>query len=137
MSQKKKINKPFLVHAGLKEEAVLLADWPLCHVYLLNDRASPVFILLPKIQSIKSLNDLNQEERFLLMDELAKLENLLDAKMGQKCQLVELTSVEIHQLHARLYLEAQALPQKSILYKGKDAYLEAELQQIKTTFDSI
>ncbi len=127
------LNKPFLVHALMEEVSVIIEDFPLCQFRLLNDRENPAFILVPKIQAVKMLNDLNQEERFLLIDEIDLATKKIKSALKLDIYSTEITADTVHQLHVRLKV-SPATTSNISFFDAKDAYGSAEKDQILNSF---
>jgi len=67
----------FKLHPQLAKDSVLLCDWPLCQLRLINDKHYPWFILVPRRVAIREVIDLSDEEQSLLWQESKKLSLLL------------------------------------------------------------
>ena len=53
----------FVLDARLEADTLLVAQWPLCHVRLMNDAQYPWVILVPKIAGVTELFHLDQAQR--------------------------------------------------------------------------
>lgn len=61
----------FELHPRLAADTVLVADWTLCRVLLMNDARYPWLILVPRRADAVEIFDLNPEDREMLMAEIA------------------------------------------------------------------
>jgi diadenosine tetraphosphate (Ap4A) HIT family hydrolase len=60
----------FTLHPQLQADTVLVADWALSRVLLMNDARFPWLILVPRRAGLSELFDLKHAERMVLSDEL-------------------------------------------------------------------
>jgi diadenosine tetraphosphate (Ap4A) HIT family hydrolase len=70
----------FQLHERLAADAAAVYDLPLCQALLMNDRAFPWLILVPRRENLRELTDLSPSERALLMEEIAAAERALQAQ---------------------------------------------------------
>ncbi len=93
------MSENFELHAQLAKDSILLADWPLCQLRLINDSNYPWFILVPRRANIRDVIDLSDEEQAQLWQESAKLSRLLRQKFSpEKLNLAALGNM-VPQLH--------------------------------------
>lgn len=57
--------------------SVVVCDWPLCEVRLQDDARFPWLILIPRRAGLHELEDLTQDERASLMDEIVRAGDLV------------------------------------------------------------
>ena len=68
----------FELDSRLAADTVEVADLPLCHVRLMNDRAVPWLLLIPRKADLRELHQLNKKERGQLMDEVVQAQHVLE-----------------------------------------------------------
>ena len=61
----------------LKRDCIELADWPLCKVLLMNDCQFPWFILVPRVEGVREIIDLNEAQLTLYYQESKQLQLLM------------------------------------------------------------
>ncbi|NBB65852.1 HIT domain-containing protein [Pseudomonas sp. ODNR1LW] len=59
--------------------SIAAAEWPLCHVRLQDDARFPWLILIPRVEGVVELEDLNVEQRAALMEETVRAGALVRA----------------------------------------------------------
>jgi diadenosine tetraphosphate (Ap4A) HIT family hydrolase len=67
----------FTLHQRLDQDTVLLCDWTLCQVLLMNDCRFPWLILVPKRDPIKEIHDLAGDDQRLLWLEITRASEAL------------------------------------------------------------
>ena len=67
----------FTLHPRLASDTAFVADWPLCHVLLMNDARYPWLILVPRRAGATELFDLDPVDRVQLTDEIARASQTL------------------------------------------------------------
>jgi diadenosine tetraphosphate (Ap4A) HIT family hydrolase len=67
----------FVLHPRLEADTHFVTDWPLSRVVLMNDARYPWLVLVPRRAGLVELTDLEENERALLMEEMARAGNLL------------------------------------------------------------
>lgn len=67
----------FELHPQLAKDSVLIAEWPLCELRLINDKNYPWFILVPRRVAVREVIDLSDDDQALLWQESKKLSLLL------------------------------------------------------------
>ena len=89
----------FELHAQLQKDCVVVGDFTLCRVLLLNDSQYPWFILVPRREDITEIFQLSAADRGQLMAESCLLaETLKDAFAADKMNIAALGNV-VSQLH--------------------------------------
>lgn len=63
----------FCIDERILSSSFILADWPLSRVFLKNEAQFPWFILVPRIENIQEIYQLNKDHRQLLMEEINQL----------------------------------------------------------------
>jgi diadenosine tetraphosphate (Ap4A) HIT family hydrolase len=67
----------FQLNERLAADTAAVCDLPLCTVLLMNDRAFPWLILVPRRDGLREFLDLSPAERSQLMDEIVLAEKVL------------------------------------------------------------
>ncbi len=89
----------FNLHPQLTEDCFELADFPLCKLLLCNDSAYPWFILVPKVNDITDIYQLDWQQQQQLLNESSLLSELLmQVFVGDKMNVAALGNV-VEQLH--------------------------------------
>ena len=68
----------FKLDPQLEKDTVLISDWHLCQVRLMNDSRYPWVILIPKVEGVSEIHELAEEQRQLLLGESMRLSKALD-----------------------------------------------------------
>jgi diadenosine tetraphosphate (Ap4A) HIT family hydrolase len=63
--------REFELHPRLAADTVVIADWKLCRVLLMNDARYPWLILVPRRNDVTEIFELAPEDREMLMAEIA------------------------------------------------------------------
>lgn len=89
----------FELHPQLAKDTLVLGDFALCRLLLMNDAQYPWCILVPRRAGIREIHDLNDADRRQLWDESALLSRaLMDLFKGDKLNVAALGNV-VPQLH--------------------------------------
>lgn len=72
----------FVLHPRLEADTVIITDWPLCRVLLMNDGRYPWLILVPRRDGMIELTDLSAADRGLLMEEIARAGEIVRSRPG-------------------------------------------------------
>lgn len=67
----------FKLHPRLEQDTLLVGDFPLCHLLLLNDANYPWFILVPRRTEVREIFELERRDQRQLLDESSQLSQLL------------------------------------------------------------
>lgn len=99
MSEDKSVSEPFKLHPQLENDCIELADFPLCKLLLCNDSAYPWFILVPKVNEVTDIYQLDWQQQQQLLNESSLLSELLmQVFVGDKMNVAALGNV-VSQLH--------------------------------------
>lgn len=121
------------MHALVEETSLILHDFPLCQLRLLDDRNCPYFIMIPKIQGLRSLKDMSQEERFLMVEEIVQASQVIEKSFSQPVIKTEMCDLDIFQFHIRLLTlsgASQVNVQKGGFFDCTERYSSVEKEQI-------
>ncbi len=89
----------FALDSRLAQDTLLLGDFPLCRLLLMNDSQYPWFILVPRREAVSEVFQLAQEEQLMLWNETTRLaETLKDALAADKMNIATLGNM-VSQLH--------------------------------------
>ena len=69
----------FQLHPTLAADTIEVAQWPICHVLLMNDSRYPWLILVPARADMKELHDLNAADQTQMMTEIDREDQLVQA----------------------------------------------------------
>lgn len=68
---------PNFVNSQLASSCIFLATWPLSAVLLKNTQLFPWLILVPSPPNVTEINQLNQTQRYALMDEIKAASDIM------------------------------------------------------------
>ena len=68
----------FQLDPQLEKDTILISDWHLCQVRLMNDSRYPWVILIPKVDGVAEIHELAEEQQQLLLGESMRLSKALD-----------------------------------------------------------
>ena len=115
----------FELDARLEQDTVLIADWHLCQVRLMNDQRYPWVILVPKVPGVAEIHELADEQQHLLMGESIRLSKALDQLYSpHKLNIAALGNVvrQLHVHHVVRFEGRRGVPQ-SCLGRGHGSAL--------------
>jgi len=97
--EKVTVSEQFSLHSQLVHDCFELAEFPLCKLLLCNDRAYPWFILVPQVNDITDIYQLDWQQQQQLLNESSMLSELLmQVFSGDKMNVAALGNV-VEQLH--------------------------------------
>jgi diadenosine tetraphosphate (Ap4A) HIT family hydrolase len=67
----------FSLHPQLEQDCFLVTELGLCKVLLANDRQYPWLILVPRLENVKEIIDLNEQQQGVLWRESAQVSHCL------------------------------------------------------------
>jgi diadenosine tetraphosphate (Ap4A) HIT family hydrolase len=89
----------FELDPQLQADTVLISDWHLCQVRLMNDSRYPWVILIPKVPGVAEIHELANEQQHLLLEESVRLSKALEQLFSpHKLNVAALGNV-VRQLH--------------------------------------
>ena len=89
----------FKLDRQLEQDTVLVADWHLCQVRLMNDSRYPWVILIPKVEDVSEIHQLADEQQQLLLGESVRLSKALEQLFApHKLNVASLGNM-VRQLH--------------------------------------
>jgi diadenosine tetraphosphate (Ap4A) HIT family hydrolase len=89
----------FKLDPQLEQDTVLVADWHLCEVRLMNDSRYPWVILIPKVSGIAEIHELSEAQQQLLLGESVRLSKALDQLFAPHKLNVAALGNMVRQLH--------------------------------------
>jgi len=89
----------FTLDPQLEQDTVLVADWHLCQVRLMNDSRYPWVILIPKIEDVSEIHQLADEQQQLLLGESVRLSKALEQLFAPHKLNVAALGNMVRQLH--------------------------------------
>ena len=89
----------FKLDPQLEQDTVLISDWHLCQVRLMNDSRYPWVILIPKVDGVSEIHELAEEQQQLLLVESMRLSKALDQLFSPYKLNVAALGNMVRQLH--------------------------------------
>lgn len=100
----------FSLDQRLQQDTLLLGDFPLCRLLLMNDASYPWFILVPRRAEVSEVFQLDAEEQQQLWRESTELAEVLkDSFKADKMNLATLGNV-VSQLHMHVIVRRRDDP---------------------------
>ena len=92
----------FTLHPQIVRDTLEVGDLPLSHLRLMNDRTYPWLLLMPRRPDVTELIDLDEDDRFALMREIAQVSEVLKVETGcDKLNIAALGNM-VPQLHVHV-----------------------------------
>lgn len=60
----------FQLHPQLANDCIEVLDWPLCKLLLMNNDQVPWLILVPRVDGVEELHELDSKQQFQLLQEI-------------------------------------------------------------------
>jgi diadenosine tetraphosphate (Ap4A) HIT family hydrolase len=89
----------FRLDPQLEKDTVLVAEWHLCQVRLMNDSRYPWVILIPKVEDVSEIHQLADEQQQLLLGESVRLSKALEQLFAPHKLNVAALGNMVRQLH--------------------------------------
>jgi diadenosine tetraphosphate (Ap4A) HIT family hydrolase len=124
----------FSLHPQLANDCFELAEFPLCKLLLCNDSAYPWFILVPKVNDITDIYQLDWQQQQQLLNESSLLsEVLMQVFSGDKMNVAALGNVvaQLHVHHVVRYKNDVSWPKPIWGQQALTPYSNDELVSIK------
>ena len=123
----------FQLDPQLAGDCIIVGDFPLTRLLLMNDSTYPWFILVPRVDDIQEAYQLNDEQQLELMKESAFLSRQLQSLFNaDKINVAALGNV-VRQLHVHHVVRTIGDPAWPAPVWGKlpaKAYLQTEIDQV-------
>ncbi|HCP56924.1 MAG TPA: HIT family protein [Pseudomonas sp.] len=98
----------FALDSRLQQDTVLIGDFPLCRLLLMNDANYPWFILVPKREEVSEIFQLDTADQALLWNEASELAaTLKDTFAADKMNVATLGNM-VAQLHMHVIVRRRA-----------------------------
>jgi diadenosine tetraphosphate (Ap4A) HIT family hydrolase len=124
----------FTLHPQLANDCFELADFPLCKLLLCNDSAYPWFILVPKVNDITDIYQLDWQQQQQFLNESSLLSELvMQAFVGDKMNVAALGNVveQLHIHHVVRYKNDASWPKPIWGQQPLTPYTDMELAALK------
>jgi diadenosine tetraphosphate (Ap4A) HIT family hydrolase len=130
----------FHLHPQLEKDCIAIGRLTLCRLLLMNDKQFPWFILVPEIEGITEIFQLNKQQRSLLIEESSYLaEQLKTLYKADKINIAAIGNLvpQLHVHHVVRYRSDKAWPApvwgkfSAIPYSGQ------ELTELSVTTTSV
>ena len=103
----------FQLHPQLQKESIVLGKFELCRLILMNDSQFPWFILVPEIEGLTEIFQMDKAQQHLLSDESAYLaEKLFKLYRADKLNIAAIGNLvpQLHIHHVVRYRDDKAWP---------------------------
>lgn len=103
----------FELHPRLAKDTLLVGDFPLCHLLLMNDANYPWFILVPRRADAREIFELENRDQQQLLKESSQLSKVLNTLFqADKLNIAALGNMvpQLHIHHIVRYQTDQAWP---------------------------
>lgn len=98
----------FALDSRLQQDTVLIGDFPLCRLLLMNDANYPWFVLVPKREEVSEIFQLDTADQALLWNETSELAaTLKDTFAADKMNVATLGNM-VAQLHMHVIVRRRA-----------------------------
>ncbi len=122
----------FELHLRLTQDTLVIGDFPLCRLLLMNDANYPWFILVPRRAEIREIFELEQRDQRQLLDESSHLSQILNKIFqADKLNIAALGNMvqQLHIHHIVRYQNDQAWPNPVWGLFPAQPYTERALQE--------
>ncbi|NQY63788.1 MAG: HIT family protein [Alteromonadaceae bacterium] len=126
--------KHFKLHPQLQNDCIEIVDLPLCKLLLCNDSAYPWFILVPRVEDLQDIYQLDWQQQQQFLNESSMLSELLMAEyQGDKMNVAALGNVvsQLHIHHVVRFKNDASWPKPIWGQQALTPYSDDEIQQIK------
>ncbi|CCQ09823.1 Diadenosine tetraphosphate (Ap4A) hydrolase and other HIT family hydrolases [Pseudoalteromonas luteoviolacea B = ATCC 29581] len=130
----------FQLAPELARDGIVLAQWPLCNVLLLNDSQYPWFVLVPRVPNVKEIIDLNDEQQLLFWQESAQLSRFIkEVFTPDKLNVAALGNMvpQLHVHHIARFKHDAAWPKPVWGVNPMVPYRDEEIAVIKKHFEKV
>ena len=126
----------FILHPMLANDTVTLAELPLSRLLLSNDKQYPWFILVPRVNDIQDIYQLEWQDQLQFLNESSLLSELLmQVFKGDKMNVAALGNIcpQLHVHHIVRFKTDAAWPAPVWGKLPAIKYSVEEIEEIKTT----
>lgn len=124
----------FQLHADLQRDGIFIADLPLSRLLLCNDSNYPWFIMVPRVEGVKDLYQLDWQQQQQFMNESSAIsEILMQCFQGEKMNVAALGNVtpQLHIHHIVRFSSDPSWPKPIWGQLPLKPYSEQSLSQLK------
>lgn len=128
------MSENFKLHPQLVNDCFIITDLPLSQLLLCNDSAYPWFILVPKVEGIEDIYQLDWQQQQQLLNESSMLSELLMQEFsGDKMNVAALGNVvpQLHLHHIVRYKNDPCWPKPIWGQQELTPYTDEALAEIK------
>ncbi|MGB1262390.1 MAG: HIT domain-containing protein [Cognaticolwellia sp.] len=128
------MTEEFELHAQLANDCFVITDLPLSRLLLCNDSAFPWFILVPRVQGIEDIYQLDWQQQQQLLNESSMLSEVLMQEFdGDKMNVAALGNVvpQLHLHHIVRYKTDACWPKPIWGQQALTPYTDSELTALK------
>ena len=128
------MSEQFKLHTQLVNDCFVISDFPLSRLLLCNDSAFPWFILVPKVDDVQEIYQLDWQQQQQLLNESSMLSEVLMQEFnGDKMNVAALGNVvpQLHLHHIVRYENDACWPKPIWGQQALTPYTEEELEAIK------
>ena len=128
------MSEEFFLHPQLANDCFVITDFPLSRLLLCNDSAYPWFILVPKVNNVEDIYQLDWQQQQQLLNESSLLsEVLMQTFGGDKMNVAALGNVvpQLHLHHIVRYKTDPCWPKPIWGQQALTPYTEEALNDIK------
>jgi diadenosine tetraphosphate (Ap4A) HIT family hydrolase len=93
------VDETFVLHEKLDADTMLVADWPVARVLLMNDANYPWLILVPRRAGLRDYHDVASEDEVALLGEVNKASRILKKITGAGKMNIGALGNMVPQLH--------------------------------------
>ena len=124
----------FVLHHQLQKDCIEIAEFPLCKLLLCNDSNFPWFILVPRVDGVSDIYELDWAEQQQLLNESSMLsEFLMQEFKGDKMNVAALGNVvpQLHIHHIVRYSSDTCWPKPIWGQQPTKLYTDEEIRVLK------
>jgi len=124
----------FKLHEFLQRDAIELVDLPLSTLLLMNDSNYPWFVLVPRVDNIQDIYQLDWQQQQQFLNESSMLsEILMQLYQGTKMNVAALGNIcpQLHVHHIVRFADDIAWPKPVWGEVAMKPYTDGELAQLK------
>ena len=124
----------FQLHELLVRDCIELVDFPLSKLLLMNDSQYPWFVLVPRVEGIQDVYQLDWEQQQQFLNESSLLsEVLMQIYSGDKMNVAALGNVcpQLHIHHIVRFKDDPVWPKPVWGVNPMQAYIKTEIDNIK------
>ncbi|UUO24849.1 HIT domain-containing protein [Colwellia sp. M166] len=128
------MSEQFQLHHQLANDCFVIADLPLSQLLLCNDSAFPWFILVPKVDDIQDIYQLDWQQQQQLLNESSMLSEILMQEFkGDKMNVAALGNVvpQLHMHHIVRFKNDACWPKPVWGQQALTPYTDEALAEIK------